>query len=437
MLDLQKATLSNRISAFLFDAILMFIAVIGFGMIFSNVVGYDEAFEKHNDMGYAIYEECGLENPRENVKVFKDLVAKYDEFLTWKELKGAHASYYECTIDAEKSHVNFNEEQKAEFAKIEKMIEPVNVAAKKMADSKEYIDQLERVYALSVYNVAISAFLGFLLLEFLIPLLLGNGQTLGKKIFGIAVIKINGVKISTFQLFVRSLLVKYTLETMVPGLLAFMILYNVFGLGLVGTAIILGLLISQVILYIKTETNSLIHDIVAVTVCVDIHSQMIFNTEDELIAYKEQQAEKSVGKGIYGAESEINVYSSYASNYSDANSTEEKETMGDDAYSSVNMGTLTLSDITIDDVADRDFFKSDAEMETQAEESQIELADAIILGESSEESVCDEASEEIIEETEEAEEIEEASIEENDDDVEETTEDLVDQEAEESTEEEA
>ena len=400
MLDLQKATFSNRISAFLFDAILMFIAVVGFGMIFSGVVGYDDAFEKHNDMGYAIYEECGLENPRENVKEFYNLVAKYDEFLIGDELEGAYASYHKYTIDTEKSRDNFSEEQKAEFAKIEKMIDPVNVAEKKMADSKEYTDHLGWVYTLSVCNISISVFLGFLLLEFLVPLLLGNGQTIGKKVFGVAVIKVNGVKISTFQLFVRSILVKYTLETMVPGLLAFMILYNVFGLGLIGTAIILGLLISQIILYIKTETNSLIHDIVAVTVCVDIHSQMIFKTDEELIAYKEEQAAKAVGFSRYGAESEVNVYSSYASNYADANSTEEKETMGDDAYSSVNMGTLTLSDITIDDVADRDFFKSDAELDAVAEDVVEEATEPEAL-EESEESLCesDDASEKTDEES--------------------------------------
>ena len=70
MLDLQKATLSNRISAFLFDAILMFVAVVGFGMIFSGIVGYDAEYEKNINMGYQIYEENGLEDPKTNVKKF-------------------------------------------------------------------------------------------------------------------------------------------------------------------------------------------------------------------------------------------------------------------------------------------------------------------------------------------------------------------------------
>lgn len=424
MLDLQKATFSNRISAFLFDAILMFIAVIGFGMIFSGVVGYDDAYEKNIDMGYQIYEENGLDDPKTNVKKFDELVTKYDEFILAVLREGEYGSYKEFSVDPNKSHKDFSSEQIAEFESLVAMFPSVNAGQKAMADSKEYTDHLGWVYTLSVCNISISVFLGFLLLEFLVPLLFGNGQTIGKKVFGVAVIKVNGVKISTFQLFVRSILVKYTLETMVPGLLAFMILYNVFGLGLIGTAIILGLLISQIILYIKTETNSLIHDIVAVTVCVDIHSQMIFKTDEELIAYKEEQAAKAVGFNRYGAESEVNVYSSYASNYADANSTEEKETMGDDAYSSVNMGTLTLSDITIDDVADRDFFKSDAELDAVAEDVVEEATEPESL-EESEESLCesDDASEKTDEEfIAEEDSVEETIDEEAEEEVQENTE---------------
>jgi hypothetical protein len=38
------------------------------------------------------------------------------------------------------------------------------------------------------------------LLEFLVPYLLKNGQTVGKKMFSLGVMRVDGVKISTFSL---------------------------------------------------------------------------------------------------------------------------------------------------------------------------------------------------------------------------------------------
>ena len=53
--DLQKASMWKRISAFLFDIILLVIAVVGFAFLISCIVGFD----KHNtalDDAYAKYE---------------------------------------------------------------------------------------------------------------------------------------------------------------------------------------------------------------------------------------------------------------------------------------------------------------------------------------------------------------------------------------------
>ena len=58
--------------------------------------------------------------------------------------------------------------------------------------------------------------------------------------------------------------------------------------------LILGLiLLLQIILMISTHTNSCIHDLLAKTVAVDMQSQLIFETEEEMIAYKNKvHAEK-------------------------------------------------------------------------------------------------------------------------------------------------
>jgi hypothetical protein len=70
-----------------------------------------------------------------------------------------------------------------------------------------------------------------------------------------------------------------------------MIFFNT--IGIVGMLILGLILLVQIILRITTHTNSCIHDVLAKTVAVDMQSQLIFDTEEELIAYKNKvHAEK-------------------------------------------------------------------------------------------------------------------------------------------------
>ena len=64
-------------------------------------------------------------------------------------------------------------------------------------------------------------------------------------------------------------------------------------LNIVVLGIVLILSVAQFVLFFATRKHSLIHDLLADTVAVDMASQMIFNTTDELVAYKAKlQAEK-------------------------------------------------------------------------------------------------------------------------------------------------
>ena len=77
------------------------------------------------------------------------------------------------------------------------------------------------------------------------------------------------------------------METMVPVLLVLMLFFGM--LGGVGV-ITLGLFgILQIVVMIVTQTNSSIHDLLSDTVVVDMASQMIFDTDEERIAYLEAQ----------------------------------------------------------------------------------------------------------------------------------------------------
>ena len=140
------------------------------------------------------------------------------------------------------------------------------------------------LFNLTLLIVTFSVLVAFFLLEFVVPLLFGNGQTLGKKVFGIGVMRADGVKISPVLLFARTVLGKYTVETMIPVLTVIMIYFGVVGFG--GTLIILALAAVQLLLLVLTAARTPIHDKLAQTVTVDIASQRIFDTPEDRLAWR-------------------------------------------------------------------------------------------------------------------------------------------------------
>ena len=136
-----------------------------------------------------------------------------------------------------------------------------------------------------------------LLLEFAMPLLLGNGQTVGKKAFGLGVIRIDGVRATPVQMFVRTVLGKFTIETMIPVYVVLMIFFNVTGLG--GTLLLGGLLVAQILIMAFNANNALIHDLLAGTVVVDVASQMIFRDTQDLIDYKKKLSREQADRQSY------------------------------------------------------------------------------------------------------------------------------------------
>jgi uncharacterized RDD family membrane protein YckC len=235
--DLQKASVLKRAAAWLLDIILLVVLACGIGMILSAALNYDQ----HSQALEACYE-------------------RYEK---------------EFGIDFD-VYADLTEEEQARF-------EAANAALQK---DTQALKAYNMVVNLSLTIVSLSILLSYLALEFAVPLLFGNGQTMGKKVFGIGLIRVDGVKISTFALFVRTVLGKYTVETMIPVLMVMMIFIGT--IGILGPAIVLGLLILQVALIVTSPTNSALHDHMAATVAVDLASQMIFATAEDLVEYKKQ-----------------------------------------------------------------------------------------------------------------------------------------------------
>lgn len=251
--DLQKASMWKRISAFLFDGILLGIIAVLFALVISWISGYDHYVSQVNDAFARYGEQFQVELPMNDWAVY--------EALDETKKQNVLAAYEALNADAQAVH------------------------ASRMMD------------ALIVPIISLGPLMGFLIMEFMIPMLFKNGQTLGKKIFGIAVMHTSGVKISGPMLFARTVLGKYAVETMVPLSIILMILNN--QIGIVAPIILLLLLILQAGVMIGTHTNSMIHDLLAKTVTVDMGSQMIFESQEALIAYKEKIHAEKAAKEAY------------------------------------------------------------------------------------------------------------------------------------------
>ena len=241
-LDLQKANLWKRISAYLFDVILLGMAVVGFAWLLSVLTGFDGYTRQLND-AYLHYEtEYG---------VTLDVTAE-----AYAAMPEADRANYDAALSA-------------------------------LSSDRDAIYAYHMLMNLSLLITSLGFLFAYLALELAVPLAFGNGQTLGKKIFGIALMRIDGVKINPLMLFVRTVLGKYTLETMIPVLIVLLILWG--SLGRLGTVILVLILLLQLVLVFATRGHSLIHDLLAATVAVDYASQMIFPSEEALLAYKEKR----------------------------------------------------------------------------------------------------------------------------------------------------
>ena len=145
--------------------------------------------------------------------------------------------------------------------------------------------------------VFVSIFITYMILEFVLPMCLKNGQTIGKKIFGIGVVHSNCVRFGGQSCFIRAMIGKCAIETMVPVFLVMMILFG--NLGLTGAIVLILLAILQIYAICSSKTRSAIHDLISDAVVVDLASQMIFEDHDQLMAYKNKVHSEAVEKADY------------------------------------------------------------------------------------------------------------------------------------------
>ena len=263
--DLQKASMMKRFSAFLLDFILLIILTTGFMWLISAVTGYADYTSAIDNKMSEIEAKYDIPAISEEYKI--DL-NQYD--ILSKEEKEKYPAEVRAAFDACIEEINSNDDIKHTYVMI---------------------------ISLTILMVSLSLFLATFLLEFVVPLILKNGQTVGKKVFALAVMRIDGIRVTPVIMFVRSILGKYTVEIMIPVIILLMLF---FGVGSIVTlAVIPLILIFELILVIATKTNSFIHDVLSSTVLVDLPSQMIFDSVEAKLEYQARIHSEDAKKAKY------------------------------------------------------------------------------------------------------------------------------------------
>lgn len=379
--DIQKASLTKRLVAFILDAILFAVLAVGFAWLIGLACNYDTHLDCNvaTQEAYTTYYQraYGVDFSKAREELDEAGQAKWDQYseqfsnavsgdvavkISLEKLLAYHTQYtkshgidlflkqeeYDALDDSQKAQwltaynacqeelkltygenallmkpisyvISFEEEydvnltasasEKAGFSNdaLNRWIKAYNKCDKALATDVSYSERMMKLLGFTLTMISVGILLSMLVLEFAFPLFFKNGQTIGKKVFGVAVMHENGVKVNTITLFIRTFLGKYAVETMCPALLVLML----FTSNAITSVIVMALLIIfELVIFIwKKETRPFIHDVFAKTVCVDLASQMIFENEAEMLAFRRNAYAETSGDSavdtLYGASSAL------------------------------------------------------------------------------------------------------------------------------------
>lgn len=249
MIDLQSAAVSKRLFAFLADLILASILVTGVYFLFSAILPIDRYNARYDEIRASYEEAYGV--------TFGLTEAEYEAM---DETARAH---YRAAVDA----MNADEEANA---------------------------AVTRAYRLTFGVFAGGIVFAVLLLEFAVPLWLGDGRTLGKKLFGLGVMRRDFVRVGAPVLFVRGLIGKGLLEVMLPAITLLSLLSG--GTRLFGAVLLILFAVGEIAALVRSRGEALLHDVLAGTVVVDWASQQIFDTPEARDAYVAQLREEKAAR---------------------------------------------------------------------------------------------------------------------------------------------
>lgn len=141
-------------------------------------------------------------------------------------------------------------------------------------------------------------FITELILDYIIPMCLKNGRTIGMFCLGLAYIDVKDIKITHLQVFVHFLFGKYILVSVIPIFFFFLHFYNI--LPTYGLLICVIIVLANLIMKFATPRRVGFADSIARMYMIDNEAQVYCNTIEELSALKAKEAEeKAKQKKVY------------------------------------------------------------------------------------------------------------------------------------------
>ena len=321
--SIQRTTMWNRIAAGLLDFILLLILAVGAAWGVSAIAGYERYLEKYESgmneylLEYGIIEEGELIGSDKTYKEVLDLpfwkTIKVKEEQIASQFNGVDLDitpekFNALNADSKSFYLGSDYEADYNAALLEAGKDAKYLAAKEkekrlyeaeeaFSKDEEMIKAYTMVMNLPLLIVTLGILCAIVVLELIVPLIFKNGQTVGKKIFAIAVMHDDGIRVNGVYMFIRTIIGKFTFETMIPVYLITMILMGT--ASIVTIAVLVAIPVLQIILLCVTKNRQTIHDLLAKTIAVDIRSQKFFNNEQELLDFKSQQAAEEAEKKAY------------------------------------------------------------------------------------------------------------------------------------------
>lgn len=254
MLDFYKAHPLKRIAAFVIDTILLLAITLG-------VVA-----AMHSSMDYAAHE-----------KTYEQACVKYGQ---------------QFGVDLTASRTEQSELTEEEIEIYTKAWEAFNA-------DEEAMNAVKSMLGISLLSTAVGLFAGYVVLEVMLPLIFGNGQTIGKKLLGLCVMHKYHVRVSVMQVIYRAIVGKYFIGVMIP-----VAMFQLRNYGVLGTtaSLVMGIIaMVQGFMVLMSQANCGIHDKLFKTVVADFNEQHIFDTMEECIAFEEAyEKELAEREAAYG-----------------------------------------------------------------------------------------------------------------------------------------
>lgn len=164
-----------------------------------------------------------------------------------------------------------------------------------LVNDNEYIESYHKVNVGQIVILSTGLFGSLLVFEFILPLFLKHGRTIGMRFFGIGYVTDEDIDVTHKEVFVRFMFGKLAICGFIPltGYLMFALNTDFKGMGLI---LLIGVPILNLILSCITEEKRGIHDYLARVKPIDNDCQIYVKTKEELIKLKNSENKVEIGK---------------------------------------------------------------------------------------------------------------------------------------------